>query len=221
LSTESTQITASNQVFQQVSLSPKTVAAFTVISRQLALQSSPSAEAVVMNDLAAVLAVAMDLAAIAGTASGGQPQGIIGTAGVGSVTGTSLAYDDLLEFQSDVLTSLALINPAACGYLTTTAIAAALAFRQKFTGTDATLWQGNIAQGVLAGFPAFSTDQVPTGDLVFGDWSQLLIGEWGILELMSDPFTNFATARIGIRAFLTCDIALRHPASFSVATSIT
>lgn len=220
LSTETSTIPPTNQVFQQLALTAHNIAALTVLSRQLLIQSSPGASAVVMGELAADLAVAWDKAAIAG-AGGAEPHGIIGTTGVASVDGTSLTYDKALEFQSDTLAANALVNIDACGYLAPVATAKLLANRQRFTGTDATLWEGNIANGALAGFPAFSTGQVPTSHLVFGDWSQVLLAEWGILEIQADPYTYFSTARVGVRALWSVDVGLRHPESFCVATAVT
>lgn len=221
LSTEATQITESQQTFGQVTLTPHTVGAYTELSRQLALQSSPAAEAVVMSDLAADVALAVDSAVINGSGASGQPSGILQTSGIGSVSGASLTYDGCLEFQSDILAANALTNIDTCGYVTTTAVAKVLANRQRFTGTDATLWQGNIADGSIAGFPAMTSGQMPASHLLFGDWSTLLIGEWGVLELMTNPFANFAAGIIGVRAMYTVDIGLRYAASFSLATAVT
>lgn len=107
-----------------------------------------------MRDFAANLAVAVDAAAINGSGAAGQPTGILQTTGIGTVTGTGLTYDGCLEFQSDVLSANALVNSATCGYVAPVATAKLLANRQKFTGTDATLWSGNLADGQIAGFPA-------------------------------------------------------------------
>ena len=79
--------TESQQAFEQVALSPKTCAAFTDISRKLLQQSSIDVEALVRNDLATVLALAMDLAALHGLGSANQPIGLDHTTGIGSVAG--------------------------------------------------------------------------------------------------------------------------------------
>ena len=222
LSTESTSITQADQTFGELGLTPKTVGAFTKISRQLLLQSSPSIETVLLSDLGSVLRVAIETAALSGSGASGQPLGIIGTSGIGEVTGTSLAWDDILEFQSDLLAANALINAGTCGYVTTTAVAALLSNRQGFGSTDR-MWKGNLLDGTLADFQAKSTEQIPAGNMIFGDWSQLVIGEWGVLEIASDPFSgnNFREAKISVRAFYTVDVGVRNKLSFSLATGIT
>ncbi|MFN7594780.1 MAG: phage major capsid protein [bacterium] len=221
LANETTAASESDQTFGQMALSPKNVAAYTEISRQLMLQSSPSAEMIVMNDLAAVVALAVDSAAINGSGASGQPLGIVGTAGIGSVTGTTLAYSGVLEFQTDVLGANALVNPASAGYVSTPAVAALLAGRSRFTNTDTPLWQGNLLDGNVAGFRAMTSTQIAAGRMLFGDFSQLVIGEWGALELDVNPYANFPAGITGVRAFYTVDIGVRYAAAFSYSTAIT
>lgn len=218
LASEVTDITESQPTLGQLSLSAKNVAALTEISEQMMRQSSPDAEALVMSDLAKVVALAVDVAGIRGTGLSGQPQGIVGTSGVGSVTGTSLAYAGVLEFQSDIAANNALT--AGCGYVTTPAVAALLAGRQRFSSTDTPLWEGNILDGKMAGFRAMSSNQMSSATMLFGDFSQVILGEWGVLELATHA-TDFAKGLTGIRAWYSCDIGVRVPGAFSYSSSIT
>lgn len=219
LANETTAVTESQQTIGQLSLSPKNVGAYTEVSRQLMVQSSPDAEQLVMNDLSQVIALAIDAAAISGSGGSGQPQGIIGTAGVGSVTGTSIDYAKVIEFQTDIAASNALTEN--CAYLATPIVASLLAQRQRFTSTDTPLWQGNILDGTVCGFRATSSLQVPTGDLLFGDFSQVIIADWGVIELATNPYANFAAGITGVRAWATVDIGVRLGGAFSLATSVT
>lgn len=219
LTNEATAITEGNLTLGQLAMSPKTVGAYQEISRQLMLQSSPAADALVMNDLAKVLAIAIDLAAFEGSGAAGQPLGITGASGIGSVVGTSLAYAGILEFQTDVAGANALA--ANCAYVSTPSVAALLAQRQRFASTDTPLWDGNILDGKVSGFRAASTLQLTAASMIFGDFSQVVIAEWGMLELALNPYANFAAAISGIRAIQTVDVGVRVGAAFSRATSIT
>jgi HK97 family phage major capsid protein/HK97 family phage prohead protease len=219
LANETTQITESQQTFVQVSLTPKTVGAYTEISRLLLLQSNPSAEGIVTDDLVQVVATAADLAVLNGSGSAGQPTGIIGTSGIGGVTGTSIDYAKVLEFQTDIATSN--VVPMAGGYVTTPAVAALLMQRQRFSSTDTPLWAGNIWNGQISGFPAMSSNQMPAADMLFGDWQEVVVGEWGVLEVEVNPYANFQAGIIGVRAMYSLDVAVRRPFAFSLATSIT
>jgi HK97 family phage major capsid protein/HK97 family phage prohead protease len=219
LANEGTQITESQQTFVQVALTPKTVGAYTEISRLLLLQSSPSAEGIVNSDLAAVCALAVDQAALSGSGGGGQPTGLVGTVGIGGVVGTSIDYAKVLEFQTDVAS--ANVMPSRGGYVTTPTVAALLMQRARFSNTDTPLWQGNVWDGQVSGFKAMSSNQMAAGSMLFGDWSELVIGEWGVLEVEVNPYANFQAGIIGVRAMYTIDIGVRRPFAFSLATSIT
>ena len=78
-----------------------------------------------------------------------------------------------------------------------------------------------LNDGAIDGRPAFHSTSVPSASLIAGPWPELWIGEWGATELSFDPFTKFASAIIAVRAVFSLDIAVRYPAAFSVASSIT
>jgi HK97 family phage major capsid protein len=73
----------------------------------------------------------------------------------------------------------------------------------------------------MEGFRAVTTTQVTAASMVFGDFSQVVLGEWGMLEIALNPFASFATAITGIRAIQSVDVGIRQAAAFSRATSIT
>jgi HK97 family phage major capsid protein len=219
LASESTSITESQQTMGQMALSPKTGGAYTEISRQLLLQSSPSAEALVTADLGRVGGLGIDSAVLAGSGASGQPLGIINTAGIGAVTGTSLAYAGILEFQSDIATANVL--PTSGGYVTTPTVAALMMQRVKFASTASPLWEGNLWDGQMAGFGAMSSNQMAAASMLFGDWSAVVVAEWGVLEIEVNPFANFQAGIVGVRAIVSVDCGLRYPAAFSLATTIT
>lgn len=219
LANEAAAATESQQTIGQVPLAPKNLAAYTEVSRQLMLQSTPAADQLVMGDFARVLGLAVDLAVLEGPGTGGAPTGISATAGIGAVTGTTLALAGILEFQTDVAAANALTSNSA--YVTTPNVAALLSTRQRFTSTDTPLWQGNVLDGNVMGFRATTTTQVTAASMVFGDFSNVVIGEWGFLEIALNPYASFAAAITGIRAIQTVDVAIRQAAAFSRAITIT
>lgn len=219
LSTEATAITESQQTFAQMALSPKTAGAYTEISRQLLLQSSPSVEAMVTTDLAQVVGLAVDVAVLNGSGSSGQPTGIINTAGIGSVTGTSIAYAGIVEFQTDTAAGNALFGSSA--YVTTPAVAGLLKQRVKFSSTASPIWEGALLEGNVDGYKSFASNQVPSANILFGDFSKVVLAEWGVLQVEVNPYANFAAGIVGVRAMYSIDVGVRYPAAFSLATSVT
>jgi HK97 family phage major capsid protein len=220
LANEASTVTESQQTFAQMSLSPKTVGGYTEISRNLMLQSSPDAEGIVTSDLAAICALAVDVGALRGAGSGGEPAGIVGTSGVGSVTGTSLAAGGVLEFQSDVAGGNLLSDNF--GYVTTPAVAALLMARPELPSTGTTrLWQGSMLNGTMFGQKAMSSNQMSSATMLAGDFSKVVIGEWGVLEIEVNPYANFQAGIVGVRALLSIDVGVRYGGAFSYASSIT
>jgi hypothetical protein len=93
--------------------------------------------------------------------------------------------------------------------------------RQRFSGTDTPLWTGSVLDGQVAGFRGTTTTQVTAASMTFGDFEQVVIGEWGLLEIALNPYANFTSAITGIRAMQSVDVGIRQAAAFSRATSIT
>jgi HK97 family phage major capsid protein/HK97 family phage prohead protease len=219
LADESTQITESQATIGQVSLSPKNVAALTEISHQLMQQSSPDVEQMVMNDLAQVLALAVDVACIRGSGLSGQPQGIVGTSGVGTfdTDGTS-TFADVLDAQVDVMAANAL-RPG-CAYVADPASAALLMGRSRFASTDTPIWDGSLLAGTMAGFPCRATNQMSANTMLFGLWPSVIVAEWGQLELMVNPYSDFTRGLSAVRAWYAMDTAMRYPAAFSYDASV-
>lgn len=211
--------TESNLTFGQLTLVPKTVGGYVEISRQLLLQSTPNAEGIVNADLARVIGLAVDSAAIAGPGTAGQPTGVRNTTGFGTAnpsTGTNIGYADMIRFQTTVAGSNAMMP--GFGYVTTPTVAGVLMGKPRFTNSDTPIWGGNILDGMLVGASAMASLQVGSGTIIGGDWSQVIIGEWGVLEIEANPYANFQSGIVGVRALYTCDIGVRYPAAFAVGT---
>jgi len=218
--------TESAAAFDQVTMSPKTVGAFSDISRKLLLQSSIDIEGFVRNDLATVLALAIDLAAINGSGSSNQPTGIINTSGIGDVAGgtNGLAptYAHMIELETDV--AVANADVGSLGYLTNAKVRGKLRGTEQFSSTNGMpVWgEGNE----MLGYRAMVSNQVPSNltkgsssgvcsAIIFGNWADLIIGQWGTLDLTVDPYTNSTSGTLRVVALQDIDIAVRHAVSFS------
>jgi len=214
---EAAPITESTPTTSQIAFTPKNAGSYIEVSRLLIQQITPEGEAALTRDLGAAVAVGIDTAALAGTGASGQPTGIVNTAGIGSVTGATLGWDGILEFESDVSASNALLDEAAFGYLTTPAVRKVLKAREKIVNGGMPIWDGQIVNGYLA----LATTGCPSATMIAGDWSQLVIATWGILEISVNPFAAFQQGIVGMRAIYSVDVGLRYPAAFSVASTIT
>lgn len=215
---EGTAITESNPTFGQLQLTAKHAGIYVELSRALLLQSNPAADALTIDDIRRQIGIGIDTGIYAGSGSP-QPTGLTGTGSIGAVTGTSLAYAGVVEFQTDVGTANGL--DASCAYLTTPAVAGLLMQRQRFSSTDSPLWQGSVTEGMVAGYRARASTIVTAATMAFGAWSQIILAMWGDLEIARSEYANFPAGITGIRGFVSYDVGVRQPGAFSVATSIT
>lgn len=212
---EATGITESQPTLGQIVLTPHNVGAVTEFSRQLLIQSTPGIDQVIANDLAQVVAQAIDTAVLNGTNADGQPAGLGLVGGLGSFSVASCDHAKLQDGIVDVAASNAL-GPN-CAFVTTPTISAALKQRHKVSGTFSPLWEGNVMEGKIDGFNAYASPKVAANTVWFGAWDQLILAEWGTLEIAINPYQNFNAGVMAVRAMQSIDIAFRSGGAFSYA----
>lgn len=208
---EDNDATESNLELGQISMSPKTVAAFSEITRKLMMQSSMDVEAMVRADLALALALTIDRAGYYGTGSSYQPLGITNHNGINAVNFANVqpTFAELVSMETQIaldnadVQSMAYVsNPAFRGHAKTT---------EKFSNTGMTLWEnGNTVNG----YRAEITNQIATGDVIMGNFADLLIGMWGGLDLTVDPYSGSRKGRLRVVVFQDVDFAVRRVESF-------
>ena len=221
--TEVAAVTDSAQTVDQVTMTPKGLSAQTTFSKQLLAQSSIDIEQFVRNDLASVLAIAQDLAAVNGSGSSGQPTGILGISGVGSVTsgGTSAAYTDMVNLEKEVAVDNALSG--SLSYVTNAKLIAKLKRTEIASNTAKFVYDG----GNVNGYPMYMSNQLPAtyssntkSAVIFGNFSDLLIGNWNGIDVVVDPYTAAGNRQVKIVTSLWTDVAVRHPQSFAKCIDI-
>lgn len=214
--TETESVSESSQTITQVALTPKRLAAMTAYSRQLLAQTGLSIESFVREDLMAGLAVAQDLAALAGTGAAGQPLGILGTgSGVGTVTfGAAATRAKCLEFESAVDVANALNG--SLHWVTSPGTKAKWRAKDATANAGKWLWADD---GNVIGYSANATNQLTsTNKVIFGDWSQIVLGSWAGVSVIVDQFSLSPKNQIRLVVNMLCDVALRHPTAFAVST---
>lgn len=227
---ENTAPTESQQTLGQEVLKPKTCGAYTDISRKLLMQGSLDVEGFVRSDLAAVLALATDLACINGKGTDGEPTGILKKTGIGDVAGgtngAAPTYAHMVELETDVAAVNADIGVLA--YLSNSKVRGKLKQTQRFSSTDTPVWSDGVEPGfgLINGYRAAVSNQVPSNldkgtstgvcsAVIFGNWADLIIGEWGAMDVLVDPYTGSAAGTVRVRVLRDMDVIVRHVESFS------
>ena len=208
---ESGSPTESQQTVDQVSLVPRTVAAYTDFSRRLMIQSSIDVENMVRSDLATVIALKIDYAGLYGTGASSEPLGLKNTTGIGTedFAADAPTFAEVVALESDVATANALLGSPV--YLMNAAMRGSLKTTKKDAGSGIFIMEN----GEVNGYRGVLSNQVATGDLWFGNFADLIIGYFSGLDLMVDPYTHSTSGTVRVVAMQDCDIAIRHPESFS------
>ena len=228
IASEGTTITATDQAFEQVSMSPKTVAGRVVLSNLLLETSQPTADRIIEEDLASQLGLALDLGVLSGTGSAGQPTGITAAASVGTFTTSMTAsvaplYGELLDAIDDLAVANALKGSLgwACHPVAMSQI------RQMLSPSQIDLDRRSVGGGpdpMLLGYKFATTTQLPTPvasskSIIFGNWADLMIARWGGMRLLASDQSDdaFSKDQTHIRATMRLDVGIRHPESFTVS----
>ena len=216
ISSEGGAAAESEMTVGSVSMTPKTLGAFTDITRQLMIQSSLDVEALVRDDLAQSIALAIDLGALAGSGSSGQPTGIKNTGGINVVdfgTAPDLipTYAQVVELETKVREDNALGLGGA--YIANATMYGALKSVEKAANTAQFVVEPG---GTMNGYRTIVSNQVASGDLYFGDFSQLLVGMFGGIDIVVDPYTASTSGTVRVVALQSCDVAVRHATAFCI-----
>lgn len=217
--------TESQQTIGQVTMSPKTVGAFTDISRRLTLQSSIDVESMVNQDLATVLGLAIQQAAISGSGASNQPSGLttlVTPSVIGGANGLAPTWDHIIKLETDV--SVANADVGTLGYLTNAKVRGKLKGTSKVSGQNGYIWESGDTP--LNGYRAGVTNAVPSNltkgtsngvcsAIAFGNWADMMIGMWGSLDIMVDPYTGSTAGTIRVVALQDVDVAVRNVESFA------
>ena len=229
-------ITESNLTIDLISMRPRDLTCLTSVTRRMLMQGSLDVEALIRFDMLQQMALGIDLAAISGTGISNQPLGILNYPGVNSVAiganGGAPAWSHLVQLETEIAVDNA--DDGTCYYLTNARTRGKLKTTAKVTGQDVFLWTDSPTEkgmGMVNGYGAAVSNQVPSNgtkgsgsslsSIIFGDFSQLLIGEWGVLEIMPNPYgQGYPSGSVQIRTMVTVDVVPRRPQYFAVITDV-
>ncbi len=201
----------SSPTLRQVDLTPKTLGAFTEISRLFMLQSSIDAEAFVRTELLISQALEIDRAGLYGTGSSAQPQGLRNVPLINTVdfAADNPTYAEVVAMETAINADNA--DVGAMTYITNSTRYGGFKTTSKI-GTEAQflLEPGNT----LNGYPVIRSNQVLAGDVFFGVWSQMMMGMWGGLDLQVNPYSLDTSGAVRVTVFQSVDFAVRYPDSF-------
>jgi HK97 family phage major capsid protein/HK97 family phage prohead protease len=226
---EGDSVTESDQSFAQVAATPRRLAAQTAFSKQLLAQAGLDAEALIRDDLQRVVAIAKDLAGIAGS-GGAEPLGILNgptTDGSGASTSNAIRtvtfgaapnWGNVLKFEKEIQTQNADIGTMQ--WLTNPTVRTKWKETVKVANYPVFLCSDDNKAN---GYPINITNQVGTSGTyanrtIFGAWGQAMFCDWAGMDVVVDPYTQAASNKIVVTLNMFADFIVRHWPSFCIST---
>jgi len=216
--TEGGVATQSDPTFEGPTLVPHRLTAYTVYSMQLLRQSTLDIDKIVSDTLSYSIANALEAAALEGDGTSQVPVGILNASNVNDAhhgsTSTLASWTNIVNMEKMVAADNALA--AKMAYIMTTSAAAQL----KITSADSVgggyIWmQDPILGGTVNGYRALTTNVLTNASVLYGNWAELMFGQWGGIDLLINPYSRdtYAEVRVVIAGYF--DVQLKHGQSFA------
>jgi len=219
----------SANVYGYVDSIPKRLSVTVPISLQMLMQSSIDIEMYTIKEINAAIENKLDATAINGTGSG-QPFGILNASGTNSVAlgtnGAAPTWDMVVDAETG--TFVANANSAKMAYVVNPQTRGKLK-KTKHTAGDLNYLMDKT--GEINGYGSVASNHVPSNlvkgtsgavcsALIFGDFSQLLINQWGYMDLSVDEFSRKKEGLIEVTVNLFMDVLVKQPKAFTVVKDI-
>ncbi len=220
--------TGSNQTLDQVLFTPHTIGAFTDISRRFfELTILDSGEELVKDDLTAILARGVDLAALNGSGASNQPLGLMQNSAITTnrivalgAAGGAPTWASMVEMHTIVARGNA-VDLGGLAYLGNADVEGTLATTPKTSTWPMFL----LEDGKVYGKPFLATQQLPnnltksTGTglspVIYGAWKAMVLAYWTGIDILVDPYTGSSSGTVRVVALQDMDIQVRHNEAFS------
>jgi HK97 family phage major capsid protein len=201
-------------------LSPKRNVTRTAVTKDLLRQTSLDVESYLIRLMQNAHNELVEAGVIAGAVDG--PTGILKTTGVKVIeAGGAITWDDIVALETAVNENNA--GKGKLGYLTNAKVWGAMKTTPKVAGGERFIME-EAAGNRVNGYPADWTNIVPSADgsvMIFGNWEDLFVGEWGGFDIVIDPYTQAGSAQIIITINAWNDAIVAEPKSFAVLKGIT
>lgn len=210
-----TDVSETTPVIGNIELNPHKMGGYTVVGKDLLLMGKPDATGIVMRSLMAKVARLLGTTMLKGNASNPAITGLATATGVQTnviATIASATWANMLGFAAKVE------GLEVDGELEFVMGAADKA-------TFKSIAKGQYGSGFLCeddridGHLVHVDGSLSSGDIFFGDFSNIIVGQWGGIELTLDPFRHARSGMVEVIVQLVCDIAVRRPNTFVKRTA--
>lgn len=193
--------------FSHVTMQPKRLTAYIDLSKQFIAQDSLAAEALIREDLVKAINNKLEETILgAGSGSTTEPEGMLHAISATSVSG----FSDVVDLEADLEDANVYGDKI---YLMGNKAKAALRVMPKSTKST----QLVMENGEVDGTKAISTSMIAGKKYVYGDFSNLAIGQWGnAIDITVDPYTLARSGQIRLVVNAYFDAKILRPEAFVV-----
>ena len=243
LSSETASISQSEGTFDQITMTPKTLASFSKFSRNMVIQATGGIENIVRAQLQRGINVGLDSGIISGSGSSGQPTGILNQSGINSVAigtnGGAITLDKIVDLETAMMEDNAAVNPDSVAYATNAKVMGAIK-KLKTSGGEYIVNNNLAAIGrgetplAVNGYPIAMTNNVPSNltkgsssgvcsALILADFTQVVLGIFGggVEISVGESGDDFQKNLTSVKAVVAFDVALQHAESVAAIVDIT
>lgn len=201
---------STSYVVGDVTLTPHKLGAYCDIGRDLILMGNPSATALATESIFGNIARTLGTTMLKGNASNPTIAGVATATGVQTQVIGNIASATWANFTSMIAKVEGLEWNGPQDFVMSAAD----------NGTLKAIAKGNygsgfiVEDGYLDGRRVYVDGSLSSGDIFFGDFSNIVVGQWGGIELLVDPYTQGVSGTIRIVVHLVCDIGILRPNTF-------
>ncbi|HHZ5476439.1 TPA: phage major capsid protein [Escherichia coli] len=201
----------SKATFENVKMAPKTFAGGNPISRQ-SLKTVPNIATLITDHINKAVRIKLEQLILSDKDNTRGPKGLVKQlVDGGRVTKkAAFSYKDFLK-EIAALTDAG-VPAQSIKFAMSGATAAELESTLKDNGVSGYI----IENGKLAGYDVVTSGVIPADHIVLGDFSGIMIGEWGGLELDMDDTTYRAQSAIVPRIWVDLDFTVVQPEALKV-----
>ena len=211
-------------------MAPKRLQVLQGVTYDLMHQSSKALDDLILEDMVKAHAVALDAAIFAGSGSSGQPTGVLAASGVNNIdidtNGGPLTYNLLVQMETEVGIDNGLLDNTLA-YVSNAKVQGKLKTIPQIAGYPYYL----MNDGKVNGYPFFMSNAIPSNlekgnssvlsAIIFGNWSEVLVGSWGGLQIIVDPYSAKDMGVLEISAAAYHDVLVRTPSAFCKIDEVT
>ena len=215
--------------FGTVDMTPHRLQILGGYTYDLLKQAALPVERILWDELIRAHAQALDAAIFNGSGSSGQPLGILADTNIGSVeggeNGAAISYANVVALETAVGNANGLFGRLA--YVTNSKVAGSM----KSTTMEAGYPRYIMEDGRANGFEVHVTNAIPSNltkgsasgvcsAMIFGNFEEVLVPQWGGLDMIVDPFSSKAKGVVELTAIAYHDVCVRRPGCFAAIKDI-